>query len=163
VTAKAPSPRDKTQKPGVPAAGWLKDKEAKETAMTVIEFKRKAHGGRKTGGKSDLRVYSCKESGGEDRFSVGLRVGASAMKRMRWLVGDFVTVAFDDSAMQWTITRVSDNAGNKLSRQGRDTGDATVRFRIDKDQLSRVGLVEGSGYDCTLVSSESESAVFKMD
>jgi hypothetical protein len=35
VTAKETSPHDKTQKPGVPAAGWWKDKEAKETAMAT--------------------------------------------------------------------------------------------------------------------------------
>jgi hypothetical protein len=130
--------------------------------MAVIELFRKSRGGRASGPKSDLRVYSTTESGG-NRYSIGIRVSAEVMKRMRWLVGDYVRASFDDATMEWSLRRVADESGNRLSSQGRKAGgDGTVRFAVDADGLKRFGLAPHAGYDCSLVSAGNDSACFKM-
>jgi len=129
--------------------------------MAVIELCRRSKGGRRPTEKSDLRVYASQESGA-DRFSVGLRVNGTLMKRMRWLVGDLVRATFDDSNMTWSVRRVADQTGNRLSAGGKKSGDATVRFAIERDLLASFALSEGGAYDCSLVETDGDVAVCKM-
>ena len=63
--------------------------------------------------------------------------------------------------MTWTLRRVADKTGNRLSGQGRKDGAGTVRFAVDSGDLSVFGLDGDSGYDCELVSSDGDSASFK--
>jgi hypothetical protein len=129
--------------------------------MAVIEFCRRSKGGRGPREKSDLRVYATAETGGE-RFSIGIRVNCAVMKRMRWLVGDLVRATFDDTNMKWTLRRVADETGNRLSAGGKKSGDATVRFAVDKSLLTSLCLSEGGSYDCELTDTEGDVAVFRM-
>lgn len=129
--------------------------------MPVFELVRKSSS-RGPGPKSDLRVFATKESGSKGRSSVGIRVSEPAMKRLRWLVGDFVTASFDDASFTWTIRRVADERGNRLSGQGKKDGCGTVRFAVDESDLPSLSLSLGSGYDCVLVSCDGESAVFRV-
>ena len=130
--------------------------------MAVIELCRKSKGGRSNGPKSDLRVYTTRESGPSRRFSIGLRINETVMRRLRWLVGDYVRASFDDSAMTWTIKRVADKTGNRLSGQGRNNGDGTVRFAIERSDMEAFGLTGDEGYDCSLLDADSDSATFKL-
>lgn len=84
---------------------------------------------------------------------------------MRWIAGDMVVASFDEDAVAWTIRRVTDERrGNRLSDGGKQkNGSCTVRFAMSKEDIARVGLQVGEpGYDCTLLSADSDSAVFKM-
>lgn len=131
--------------------------------MAVIELVRKCRGGRSPGIKSDLRVYATIEKRQQHRFSIGIRVSESVMKRLRWLVGDLVRASFDDGRREWSLRRVSDNTGNRLSGQGRKDGAGTVRFAVEKDDLAVFGLDGDSGYDCCLVSCDGDVAVFRAE
>lgn len=131
--------------------------------MAVIELCRKSKGGRAAGPKSDLRVYVTKETGGKQRFSVGIRVSETVMKRLRWLVGDYVKASFDDATMVWTLVRVADESGNRLSGQGRKDGAGTVRFAVEDHHLTAFGLSEEPGYNAALFSADGDSASFKVE
>lgn len=131
--------------------------------MAVIELCRKSRGGRAPGPKSDLRVYATQEKGRNGRSCIGIRVHESVMKRMRWIVGDYVRASFDDSANTWSLRRVTDQTGNRLSDQGRKDGVGTVRFAVEEPELYVFGLESGSGYDCTLIECDGEVAVFRRD
>lgn len=133
--------------------------------MAVIELMRKAKGGRPTGTKSDLRVYVTREKGrpgSAGRFSIGLRVSETCMKRLRWIIGDHVSASFDDEAVTWTLRRVADRKGNALSAQGKNRGAATVRFAVEESHMPTFGLEVGEGYDATLTSDEGDCAVFSV-
>jgi hypothetical protein len=137
----------------------------RNNVMAVIELVRKSKGGRSGGTKSDLRVYCTREksrpgSKAKVRYSVGLRLSCAVMKRLRWILGDRVSAAFDDEAMTWTLRRVSDRSGNALSGQGRNRGDGTVRFAVEESQLDRFALDIGGGYDAVLAADDGDSAVF---
>lgn len=131
--------------------------------MAVIELCRKSRGGRAPGPKSDLRVYHTRERGPNGRFSVGIRVSENVMRRLRWIVGDYVRAAFDDTSKTWSLRRVTDDTGNRLSGQGRKDGAGTVRFAVDEDALAVFGLNGDAGYDCTLVEGDGEAALFRRD
>jgi len=132
--------------------------------MAVISLVRRSHG--RTGGQaSDLRVYATAErnkAGLPCRYSVGIRVSESCMKRLRWIIGDRVTADFDDEAMTWTVRRVTEGHGNCLSGQGKSGGSGTVRFAIEESQMKQFGLKYGDGYDCEFVSEDSGAAVFAV-
>lgn len=128
--------------------------------MAVIELCRKSRGGRGVGPKSDLRVYATREHGSKKRFSVGIRLSETVMRRLRWLVGDLVRASFDDTTATWTVKRVADKTGNSLSGQGRKDGAGTVRFAVDQGDLSVFGLTGDEGYDCSLVDADGDSATF---
>ena len=85
------------------------------------------------------------------------------MKSLRWLKGDFVKASFDDTTSQWTVSRVSDRSGNKLSEPGSRSPSAIVKFRIEEQTLPALLLKYGDGYSCSLAHSESECAVFVID
>ena len=132
--------------------------------MSVLEFTRLSRGrARKPGPMSDLRVFPTLNTK-DRRIGFGIRVGAEIMKKMRWLEGDFVTARFDNELMTWTIRRVTDSrVGNKLSSGGKKGASATVRFCVVTQDLSPICLTEGGeGYDCKLISSEADCAVFEM-
>lgn len=132
--------------------------------MSVIEFTRLAKGGpRAAGPMSDLRVFPTVNTK-DRRIGFGIRVSAEIMKKMRWLEGDFVTARFDNELMTWTIRRVTDSRiGNKLSSGGKKAASATVRFCMVSQDLGPICLTAGAeGYDCKLLSSEADCAVFEM-
>ena len=131
--------------------------------MAVIDLCRRSRGGRPSGAKSDVRVYAAKEKGSKKRFSIGVRLSDTVMRRLRWIVGDLVRASFDDTSMTWTLRRVADKTGNRLSGQGRKDGAGTVRFCVDASQLSALGLDGDEGYDCTLVNADGDSASFRKD
>ncbi|MEY3203922.1 MAG: hypothetical protein RLZZ21_253 [Planctomycetota bacterium] len=129
--------------------------------MAVIELMRKSKGGRVACAQSDLRVYFTREtSKTRPRFSVGLRVSEQVMKRLRWIVGDHVSAAYDNEAKTWSIRRVADRKGNALSGQGKKGGSGTVRFAVDESQMEAFGIEVGDGYDAELVSDDGDLAVF---
>jgi hypothetical protein len=135
----------------------------RKTEMAVIQLVRKSNGGRSTGSQSDLRVYATRETPskrGAVRYSIGLRVSESTMKRLRWLVGDYVSADFDDEAKTWTVRRVADKKGNALSGQGKGGKSATVRFAVEQSQLAIFGLDVGEGYDSQLIDDDGDCAVF---
>ena len=129
--------------------------------MAVIELCRKSRGGRAHGRKSDVRVYCTREKRKKPTVAIGIRLNETVMRRLRWIVGDFVRASFDDSSMTWTLRRVADKTGNRLSGQGRGDGAGTVRFSVDGEDLTAFGLDGDEGYDCSLVASDSESATFR--
>jgi hypothetical protein len=111
-------------------------------------------------------VYATSEknkTGEPIRYSVGLRVSESCMKRLRWIIGDHVAADFDNEAMTWTLRRVSDQQGNCLSGQGKNGGSGTVRFAVDESELQTLGLSLGQGYDGSLKSEDQGAAVFAIE
>lgn len=131
--------------------------------MAVIELVRKCRGGRAPGIKSDLRVYATREKRNQHRISIGIRVSESVMKRLRWIVGDLVRASFDDAKREWSLRRVSDKTGNRLSGQGRTDGAGTVRFACDASDLSVFCLDGDEGYDCRFISCDGDVAVFRAE
>ena len=131
--------------------------------MSVIEFQRRNPGGRRPGNNSDLLVY-ISQSQPDRGKAVCLRVSSKTMHELRWIAGDYVVAAYDSDTRRWTVKRVSDDCGNKLSGKGTKGHGGTVRFSLLNVDTKQLGFVGDKGYSCMLVDADSKSAVFeKLD
>lgn len=132
--------------------------------MAIIQLRRRSPGGRGTRGKrSDICVWASRKTDGKrERFCVGLRVELSVLKRLRWMDDDCVTIDFDSGSGVWYMRRVDDDSGNCLSQQGKNGEYLTVRFTVDKSQLSVFGIGEDmKGYACDIVDIGVDTVSFK--
>jgi len=131
--------------------------------MSVIQFQRRNSRGRRSANKSDLLVYMCQSKSLRGK-AVCLRVSSKALGELRWIAGDYVIACYDTESRRWTIERVSDDCGNKLSGKSSKGHGATVRFSLINLDTNELGFVGGKGYSCKMLDADSKRAVFeKLD
>jgi hypothetical protein len=143
---------------------------AKEKQMSFgIELSRVGVGGRRIGRRADLRLTACVASKHGRNPSLGFRVSPEAMKRLGWLSGDLVTARCDmadgSKVVAVTMTRTTDeNAGCRLSDQGKKDNAGNVRFTLPQSDLDKIFTNCVKGYDGSLktIDTASGKAVFEV-
>jgi len=102
-----------------------------------------------------------------DRESLSIRLHEDVMRRLRWMLGDYVRLKpKDDSGDTWVVYRVAGpkEGGLKLSRSGEKTSNhATARFTVDKSVLEHIFKTEDRFFTATMYESEGNDAVFVRD
>jgi hypothetical protein len=102
-----------------------------------------------------------------NREALSVRLHGDVLRRLRWMLGDYVTLkAGDKDGKQWIVCRVAGpkDGGMKLSRSGDKTShSATTRFAVDAAVLNQI-FKEGERYfTATLCDSTGTDAVFLAD
>jgi len=136
----------------------------------TIELTRVGAGGKRPGGRADLRLSSCLPSKHGRNPSLGLRLAPHAMRRIGWMSGDFVTAKCEmpdgKSVVVVTMTRTTDEAlGCRLTDQGKADGSGNVRFTVPQDAVDRIFTNGVKGYDGQLASVDTAAgrAVFEVE
>ena len=133
--------------------------------LTSVLFGRKRdRGSQGPWADGDLLVSRVKEGGKSDREALSVRVHQDVMKRLRWIIGDYVTLRFaDESATQIILDRVDGpgNFGMRLCGDKKKSNvHGTVRFAADKSLLNAIfrqqqsfqaSFYEAVGTSCTFV------------
>lgn len=132
--------------------------------LTGLVFGRRSPGGNgATSANSDLLISRIAENKGRESMTV--RLHCDVMRRLRWIVGDYVVLKPEDDGTKWIIERVSGpkhkglkitTASGKASQHGR------VSFTVDGDVLDEVFGNETS-FTATLCDSNGNQAVFLKD
>lgn len=134
--------------------------------VTEMFFGRKTTRGRGVSADGDLLVSRVKEGGKDIRHALSLRVHSDVMKKLRWIIGDFVTLKLrldDDEATQIVLTRVDGpkQFGMRLCGDPKHGGGhGTIRFSATQEQLDEIfgeatsftaSLYEQTGTACTFI------------
>lgn len=103
----------------------------------------------------------------KNRESLSVRLHEDVLRRLRWMLGDYVMLKpGDNDGKQWIVCRVAGpkEGGMKLSRSGdKAANSATVRFTIDSSVLDHI-FKDGERYfTATLCDSTGTEAVFLAD
>ena len=135
--------------------------------LTAVVFGRKKQRGSKGPyADGDLFVSRVKEGGKSDREALSVRVHGNVMKRLRWIIGDFVTLRFgDESATQIILERVDGpkQSGMRLCANTSKThAHGTVRFAADKAILDAI-FGEVSSFPASFYEANGTSCVFLRD
>ena len=128
--------------------------------MSIIKFHRRNPCGRRSANRSDLLVYMSQSKSAKST-AVCLRVSSKILNELRWIAGDYVVASYDTESQRWTIERVSDDCGNKLSGKTQKGHGATVRFSVINFDTKQLGFVSDNGYGCKMLHADSKSAVFE--
>jgi hypothetical protein len=113
---------------------------------------------------SDLLVSRIAEHKG--RESMTIRLHADAMRRLRWIVGDYVVLKPEDDGQKWVIERVSGpkHKGLKITTaSGKSSPHGRVSFTVDADVLNEVFPNGDTSFTATLCDSSGNQAVFLKD
>lgn len=133
--------------------------------LTGIVFGRRAAGGKgSVTANSDLLVSRVAENKG--RESMTIRLHSDVMRRLRWIVGDYVILRPEDDGQKWIIERVSGakHGGLKItSASGKSSQHGRVSFTVDADVLNEVFPGEETSFTATLCDSGGNEAVFLRD
>jgi hypothetical protein len=132
--------------------------------ITGVVFGRRATGGRgSVSATSDLLVTRIRdEKKGE---SMHVRIHGDAMKRQRWIVGDYIVfVPGDEECKSMTIERVVDaKLGIKITTaSGKGSSHGRASFTLDSKVLDQIFLGENS-FTATLCDGSGNKAVFLRD
>ena len=103
---------------------------------------------------------------GTDRESLSIRIHQDVMRRLRWMLGDYVKLRPEDDGQRWVIYRVpsAKEGGLKLSRSGeKSSNHATVRFAVDKKVLDYIFKTDDRFFTATMCDSKGNEAVFLPD
>jgi hypothetical protein len=124
-------------------------------------FGRQSTSGRAACAVGDVYISRVRES--SQRESLSVRINANTMKRLGWIIGDYVKVHQDHND-NWIIERVSDpSAGLKLSAGNGSAGHAYVRFTTPEETLNQVFNGSGSSINAGLVEFKGSVAVFSKN
>jgi hypothetical protein len=94
------------------------------------------------------------------------RIHSDVMKRLRWIVGDYIVLKPDDEGQKWVLERVNGpkqqglkitTASGKASQHGR------VSFTVDGDVLDQVFVGGETSFTATMCDSSGNQAVFLRD
>jgi|688.fasta_scaffold35095_12 hypothetical protein len=136
----------------------------------TIELTRVGTGGRRNGGRADLRLSSCAASKHGRNPALGLRLAPQAMRRMGWMSGDLVTAKCEmpdgKNVVVVTMSRTTDEVlGCRLTDQGKDDGSGNVRFTVPQSAVDRIFTNGVKGYDGELASVDTAAgrAVFEVE
>lgn len=130
--------------------------------LTGMVFGRRSGGGNNAAtANSDLLLSRISENRGRESMTV--RIHSDVMKRLRWIVGDYIVLRPEDDGQKWVIERVSGpkqhglkitSASGKASRHGR------VSFTVDAEVLNEVFNGGETSFTATLCDSNGNEAVF---
>jgi hypothetical protein len=133
--------------------------------LTGMVFGRRTPGG--NGGvtaNSDILVSRIAEHKGRESMTV--RIHADVMRRLRWIVGDYVLLRPEDDGKKWVVERVSGpkHGGLKItSASGKSSQHGRVSFTVDTEVLDEVFSGGESSFTATLCESSGNEAVFARD
>jgi len=95
-----------------------------------------------------------------------VRIHADIMRRLRWIVGDYIVLKPEDEGQKWVLERVSGpkqhglkitTASGKASQHGR------VSFTVDESVLDEVFSDGEASFTATMCDSSGNEAVFLRD
>ena len=133
--------------------------------LTGMVFGRRSAGGNGSStASSDLLVSRIAEQKG--RASMTVRIHSDVMRRLRWIVGDYIVLKLEDDGQKWVIQRVSGpkqqglkitTASGKASQHGR------VSFTVDESVLNEVFPDGDTSFTATMCDSSGNEAIFLRD
>jgi hypothetical protein len=136
----------------------------------AIELTRVGTGGKRKGGRADLRLSSCAASKHGRNPSLGLRLTPQAMRRIGWMSGDLVTAKCEmpdgKKVAVVTMSRTTDEVvGCRLTDQGKEDGSGNVRFTVPQDAVDQIFTNGVKGYDGHLASVDTAAgrAIFEVE
>jgi len=133
--------------------------------LSGIVFGRRAPGG--NGGataNSDLLISRISENRGRESMTV--RIHGDVMRRLRWIVGDYIVLKPEDDGQKWVLERVGGPKQHGLkitSASGKSSQHGRVSFTVDGDVLNQVFADESTSFTATLCESNGNEAVFLRD
>jgi hypothetical protein len=133
--------------------------------LTGIVFGRRSPGG--NGGAtadSDLLISRISEHRG--RESMTIRIHADVMRRLRWIIGDYIVLKPGDDGQKWVVERVNGpkNQGLKITTaSGKSSQHGRVSFTVDSEVLDEVFSGDSTSFTATLCDSSGNEAVFLRD
>ena len=95
-----------------------------------------------------------------------LRMHADVMKRLRWIIGDYVLLKPDDDGKTWVVERVSGpkNGGLKITTaSGKSSQHGRVSFTVDAEVLNEIFSNGETSFTATLCDSNGNAATFVRD
>ena len=133
--------------------------------LTGMVFGRRSAGGNGSAtASSDLLLSRIAEQKG--RASMTVRIHSDVMRRLRWIVGDYIVLKLEDDGQKWVIQRVSGpkqqglkitTASGKASQHGR------VSFTVDESVLNEVFPDGDTSFTATMCDSSGNEAIFLRD
>lgn len=132
----------------------------------IVIGRRSAGGKGSATAESDLlatRISETKKSQAKSE-SMHVRINADAMKRLRWIQGDYIRLRPDKDAEKWLIERVSDpKAGIKIvAATGKGSAHGRASFTVPTAVLDEIFRSDKS-FTATLCDSNANTAVFLRD
>mgnify|MGYP003338722832 FL=1 len=102
--------------------------------MTVISLRRRDTGGGRTS-KADCMISRYAAKGGHRLPCVGFRFTLDMVKRLGWMIGDYIACDFEnkDGTGVWTVTRVAGpkQGGIALSRNNK-ANTCAAKFTLEE-------------------------------
>ena len=100
-------------------------------------------------------------------MGVSIRLTPDAIKRQRWMVGDYVTasVSFDDAGAlrSVSISRVSGSGnGCKISGNGKGNHSGYIRFTAPDEAIEKIFPRDVIGYGASIESDVDGPAICKV-
>lgn len=133
--------------------------------LTGMIFGRRAAGGKGSAtANSDLLVTRIAETKG--RESMTIRLNGDVMRRLRWMIGDYVLLKTEEDGDKWVVERVSGpkNGGLKITRSsGKGSPHGRVSFTVDSAVLDEVFKDGDTSFTATMCDSSGNEAVFLRD
>lgn len=134
--------------------------------LTEIVFGRKTTRERGAIADGDLLVSRVKEGGKDIRHALSVRVHSDVMKKLRWIIGDFVTLRFgDEAATQIILNRVDGPKQFGLRLCGdpkKGGGHGTIRFSATEEQLDHI-FGETTSFPASLYEHKGTACTFLRD
>lgn len=133
--------------------------------LNGMVFARRSAGG--NGGataSSDLLVSRISEHRGRESMTV--RLHSDVMRRLRWIVGDYIVLRPEDDGQKWIIERVSGpkQQGLKITMaSGKTSQHGRVSFTVDGKVLDEVFQNGETSFTATMCDSSGNEAVFLRD
>lgn len=133
--------------------------------LTGMVFGRRAAGGKGSiTANSDLLLSRASEKKGRETMSI--RLHEEVMRRLRWIIGDYVILRPEDDGQKWIIERVSGpkDGGLKITTaSGKSSNHGRVSFTVDIEVLNEVFPGGETSFTATLCDTSGNEAVFLRD
>lgn len=95
--------------------------------------------------------------------SLSLRINKDVMRRLRWMIDDYVVLSVYDNGQRWVVKRVPGPKQMGMKISGKDGGHGTVRFTADAEALDLIFAGDNRSFTATLCDNDGEAAVFLKD
>jgi hypothetical protein len=133
--------------------------------LTGMVFGRRSAGGNGSAtASSDLLLSRISEQKG--RASMTVRIHSEVMRRLRWIVGDYIVLKPEEDGQKWVIERVSGpkQQGLKITTaSGKGTQHGRVSFTVDASVLDEVFSDGETSFTATMCDSSGNAAIFLRD
>lgn len=98
-----------------------------------------------------------------NREALTVRIHADVMRKLRWMVGDYVVLRPDEDFEKWSLERVNGpkQGGIKLTTaSGKSSAHGRASFTIEGDVLDLIFGKENRSFTATLCDQTGNEAVF---